>query len=114
MVLFKPCRALCFINLAPPSPTEIEAAPEKAPSTKKKKKSKRKQEEASIEKGANGSSEDKGKQQLQSSKFRIVPLRDPCLFLGHLGPSSLFVAEKPWAEVLSRFPPPLYRHKYGT
>lgn len=107
------CRALSYISLKPAPLAEENTVSEGATATKKKK-SKRKADEASVNDGANGLSDEQSKKEMGASKLRIVPMRDPCLFVGHLGPKSLIVAEKPWAEVVSRFPPPLYRHKYGT
>jgi len=45
---------------------------------------------------------------------RFVPFKNPVLFLGHTGFSSVFVVEKPWSEVLQQFPAPVFRHVFGT
>jgi U3 small nucleolar RNA-associated protein 4 len=45
---------------------------------------------------------------------KFVPFRNPVLFLGHTGLSSVFVVEKPWSEVLQQFPAPVFRHVFGT
>eukprot|EP00850_Spirogloea_muscicola_P015138 SM000113S24094 [mRNA] locus=s113:305894:309907:- [translate_table: standard] len=58
--------------------------------------------------------ESKDAERTGESKFSVVALADPCLFLAHTSTSSILVVEKPWADVLLQLPPPLYRHKFGT
>eukprot|EP00884_Botryococcus_braunii_P018760 jgi/Botrbrau1/5568/Bobra.0023s0051.1 len=48
------------------------------------------------------------------SNFRVLQLENPCLFAAFTGPQSALLVEKAWSEVAATFPPPLYRHRYGT
>ena len=50
----------------------------------------------------------------ESKSLKVVKLKDPVLFLGHTGPNSLLIVEKPWLEVLRQFPAPVHRRLYGT
>lgn len=59
-----------------------------------------------VEGGRGGSGE--------SRSLVVVKMKDPVLFLGHTGPNSLLIVEKPWLEVLRQFPAPVARHVYGS
>ncbi|GBG66273.1 hypothetical protein CBR_g57871 [Chara braunii] len=50
----------------------------------------------------------------ENKNFAVVRLNHRCLFLGHLTEDSVFLLEKPWVDVMAKFPAPLYRHTYGT
>jgi U3 small nucleolar RNA-associated protein 4 len=62
----------------------------------------------------NGSKHDGRSVPKKSIGTKFVPFRNPVLFLGHTGLSSIFVVEKPWSEVLQQFPAPVFRHVFGT
>jgi U3 small nucleolar RNA-associated protein 4 len=62
----------------------------------------------------NGSKHDGRSVPKKSIGTKFVPFRNPVLFLGHTGLSSVFVVEKPWSEVLQQFPAPVFRHVFGT
>lgn len=55
-----------------------------------------------------------GGSEKSTKNFVLVPFKDPVLFLGHVGDSSILLIEKPWSDVLHQLPPPVYRHLYGT
>lgn len=48
------------------------------------------------------------------TNFVVIPFKHPVLFLGHTGPNSVLVVEKPWLEVLRQLPAPVFRHVYGS
>lgn len=50
----------------------------------------------------------------RGENFRVFVLDNTCLFVGFTGPNSAALLEKPWVDVLKQFPPPVYRHMYGT
>lgn len=50
----------------------------------------------------------------ESKSLVVVTMKNPVLFLGHTGPESVLIAEKPWLEVLRQFPAPVSRHIYGS
>ena len=49
-----------------------------------------------------------------SKSLVVVNMKDLVLFLGHTGPNSVLIVEKPWLEVLRQFPAPVSRHVYGS
>ncbi|CAL5222772.1 g5185 [Coccomyxa viridis] len=46
--------------------------------------------------------------------FRVFTLENPCLLCEYTSSKAVLLVERPWAEVMKAFPPPLYRHRYGT
>lgn len=50
----------------------------------------------------------------ESKSLVVVNMKDLVLFLGHTGPNSVLIVEKPWLEVLRQFPAPVSRHVYGS
>lgn len=46
--------------------------------------------------------------------FDFSASRDPLLFVGHLGESSLLAIEKRWMDVVKSFDAPVHRHIFGT
>lgn len=50
----------------------------------------------------------------QGKSLVVVNMKNPVPFLGHTGPESVLIAEKPWLEVLRQFPAPVLRHDYGS
>eukprot|EP00898_Chlorokybus_atmophyticus_P002048 jgi/Chlat1/2844/Chrsp194S03000 len=50
----------------------------------------------------------------QTRNFEIRAFRNPCLFLTFTEDKSVLVVDRPWRSVVRQFPPPLYRHRYGT
>ncbi|CAM6083883.1 unnamed protein product [Calypogeia fissa] len=49
-----------------------------------------------------------------NNNFAVVHFKNPVLFIGHTSLSSVLVVEKPWLDVLRKFPAPVFRHLYGT
>lgn len=110
-------RAMCHIDFSQPIGDEVEGM----------------QEDAVVEKvvgngkvhvGSNGNGNGHGavlKVSSRSSKAReskslvVVNMKDLVLFLGHTGPNSVLIVEKPWLEVIRQFPAPVStRHVYGS
>ena len=50
----------------------------------------------------------------RGDNMRVVNLVEPCLYMGYVSSSAALLVEQPWAEVLKNFPPPVYKHRYGT
>eukprot|EP00798_Chlamydomonas_sp_ICE-L_P010466 gene10466-8425_t len=50
----------------------------------------------------------------RGSNGRAILVQDPCVFVGHIGGSGAVLLEKPWSDVCQGFPPPLFKHRYGT
>lgn len=48
------------------------------------------------------------------ANFKVLPFPEPCLHVSLVEETELLIVEKPWLDVLESFPPPLYRHRYGT
>lgn len=48
------------------------------------------------------------------ANFKVLALPEPCLHVSLAEETELLIVEKPWLDVLESFPPPLYRHRYGT
>uniref|UniRef100_A0A7S3UF98 Anaphase-promoting complex subunit 4 WD40 domain-containing protein n=1 Tax=Picocystis salinarum TaxID=88271 RepID=A0A7S3UF98_9CHLO len=48
------------------------------------------------------------------ANFKVLALPEPCLHVSLAKETELLIVEKPWLDVLESFPPPLYRHRYGT
>lgn len=45
---------------------------------------------------------------------RVLEWPDVCLSCSFTSDRSAVVVEKDWNRVLARFPPPVYRHRYGA
>ncbi|CAL8461915.1 g1446 [Coccomyxa elongata] len=82
--------SLCHVDFeAPPAP----AAP------KRRRRSRQPQPDLARTPGAN---------------FRVLPLENPCLLCTYTSTNAALLVEKAWTEIMKTFPPPLYRHRYGT
>jgi len=50
----------------------------------------------------------------RGENVRVVNLVEPCLYMGYVSSSAALLVELPWAEVLKKFPAPMYKHRFGT
>jgi len=50
----------------------------------------------------------------ENRNFRLFTRFQPLLYLDFVGPNKLITVERPWLNVISHFPDPLHRKKYGT
>jgi U3 small nucleolar RNA-associated protein 4 len=50
----------------------------------------------------------------RSKQLYTINRYQPVLFVDFLGPRSMVVVERPWLTVMSSFPAPLQRRRYGT
>ncbi|KAK9805376.1 hypothetical protein WJX73_008329 [Symbiochloris irregularis] len=54
-------------------------------------------------------------QQAAGRNFRLLPLAgDCCLACAFLSPRDVLLVEREWSGIAAAFPPPVYRHRYGT
>ncbi|WOG86406.1 hypothetical protein DCAR_0205610 [Daucus carota subsp. sativus] len=89
---------------------DLDAPVRKLPSSPSKKELKRKLKGCDFEKKVEKKTKNNGKED-----FEITPFDEPVLFAGLLSKGSLFVMEKPWSRVITKFDaPPVHRHIYGT
>ncbi|XP_074327518.1 WD repeat-containing protein PCN-like isoform X2 [Apium graveolens] len=110
VIVYSP-RAMCEINFETPVIVkDLDARGRKLPSSRSKKELKRKLKGCDFEKKVEKKTKTNGKED-----FEITPFDEPVLFVGHLSKGSLFVMEKPWSQVITKFDaPPVHRHIYGT
>ncbi|KAL8155680.1 hypothetical protein AgCh_000907 [Apium graveolens] len=110
VIVYSP-RAMCEINFETPVIVkDLDARGRKLPSSRSKKELKRKLKGCDLEKKVEKKTKTNGKED-----FEITPFDEPVLFVGHLSKGSLFVMEKPWSQVITKFDaPPVHRHIYGT
>ncbi|KAG0557990.1 hypothetical protein KC19_11G171000 [Ceratodon purpureus] len=108
--------AMCHIDFSQPIGDEVEGTEEDSAGGKVVGNGK-------LHVGANGNGNGNGvdlKVSSRSSRAReskslvVVNMKDLVLFLGHTGPNSVLIVEKPWLEVLRQFPAPVARHVYGS
>lgn len=50
----------------------------------------------------------------ESKSVNGVNMKNPVLFMGHIGPEFLVIVEKPWLAAMRQFPAPVSRHIYGS
>ncbi|MCO5547308.1 hypothetical protein L7F22_000756 [Adiantum nelumboides] len=98
-------QAMCLIDFQKPVPQDSSSAASDSKKSHLANGIAVSKQKAASQNGGNKPSE---------KNFVLVPFKDPVLFAGYVGDNSFLVLEKPWLEVVSQLPPPVYRRLYGT